>query len=70
MCQFSLLNTILHGLLMPKFSLYNPFYGPIGSKCSVNKILHGPFMLKLSVVLATGFDGEISAINITNNLHT
>ena len=32
---------------MTKFSLYNPVYGPIGSKCSVNKILHGPFMLKL-----------------------
>ena len=22
---------------MTKFPLYNPFYGPIGSKCSVNK---------------------------------
>ena len=55
---------------MPKFSLYNQFYGPIGSKCSVNKILHGPFMLKLSGVYDTGFDGEISAINITNNPHT
>ena len=38
LCQFSLFNTILHGPLMPKFSLDNTFYGPMVSNLSFNLI--------------------------------